>query len=238
MASDLTPSSPSEVCLGPQCVRPPMRGYRCCSAHQRQLRRGQELRPLRARRRLEDEVPECAFVGCVREVDGNFAHCKAHQNQIRRGEELRPLLIGVPKDGPCLFEGCDKSRSARGYCAGHYRQFMDGRTLAPLQKQVRGGGWVRNTQGYVTKAVHENGCQRRLFQHRVVMEEVLGRPLLPTETVHHKNGIRDDNRPENLELWTKAQPAGQRVEDKINWAVEFIELYANDPAFRHLIHHD
>jgi len=62
-------------------------------------------------------------------------------------------------------------------------------------------------------------------EHRLVMSEHLGRPLKEHENVHHKAGKRDDNRIENLELWTTAQPSGSRVEDKIKWAKRFLESY-------------
>ena len=59
------------------------------------------------------------------------------------------------------------------------------------------------------------------------MEREVGRPLLDCETVHHVNGVRDDNRLENLELWSSSHPAGQRVEDKVRWAREILALYAS-----------
>jgi hypothetical protein len=81
----------------------------------------------------------------------------------------------------------------------------------------RPGEWRHSREGYLYRVLDGE----KQLQHRFVMSQMLGRPLERFENVHHRNGVRDDNRPENLELWTKPQLAGQRAEDVVKWVTDF-----------------
>jgi hypothetical protein len=64
-------------------------------------------------------------------------------------------------------------------------------------------------------------------EHIFVMSGMIGRALLPGENVHHVNGVRDDNRPQNLELWVTSQCRGARAEDLVVWAREVLARYGD-----------
>jgi hypothetical protein len=89
-----------------------------------------------------------------------------------------------------------------------------------VKRNKNGDGGI-TVYGY--KRILKNGI--RDFEHRIIMEEYLGRKLFQHENIHHKNGDRLDNRIENLELWSSSQPPGQKIEDKIRWAKEILEQY-------------
>jgi hypothetical protein len=91
------------------------------------------------------------------------------------------------------------------------------------------GNKIKHKKGYVQVRVpdHPNAVSGYVFEHRLVMEDIIGRLLFSNENVHHKNGIKDDNRPENLELWVINQPSGQRASDLLEWANEIIKLYGD-----------
>jgi hypothetical protein len=163
--------------------------------------------------------------------------CPGHYFQESHGQDLMPLRRYKPKDGPCEVDHCSRPRASEGLCQTHYTRRLRGEEdwdrIIPVKAPAGSG----HTDKHGYRIITVNGRSRR--EHHVIAEELLGRSLVPTEEVHHRNGQRSDNRSNgpfalngdgklisgNLDLWSKAQPAGQEVGPKLDWAAEMIETY-------------
>jgi hypothetical protein len=125
----------------------------------------------------------------------------------------------------CAFEGCQNKHQANGLCSSRLWQLDQGKELTPLRgrhgrkhERCSYPGFVPAPEGHPN--AKRNGA---IFEHVLAMTETLGRPLAKGETVHHKNNIKWDNRPENLELWHVHQPCGASVADTVAWARWFLK---------------
>jgi hypothetical protein len=133
-----------------------------------------------------------------------LCRCDCGTERVMSAQYLKPSLGGIKSCG-CLNHLSRRGQDAPGYKRGYYKK----------------------QSGYICfRGENRNGEWREIPFHVAVMEKTIGRRLTPGETVHHKNGIRDDNRIENLELWGNKHPSGQRVEDMISFCIDYLTEYA------------
>lgn len=170
----------------------------------------------------------CIADGCEKEIVARGL-CPMHWKRWRKsgGKSLEPKRIAkYPPGAKCRhLDGCERPVKARGWCKMHWDRIRSkgdpgpsGRVYKGWSRKSKTNGRTTNALGYVI--LWQPDRKKYLFEHRVVMERIIGRPLTDGETVHHKNGIRDDNSPENLELWVTPPRKGQRAGDLVDWVVQ------------------
>jgi hypothetical protein len=170
------------------------------------------------------QTKPCSIPGCFRGA-ASSGMCNAHLARYKRwGDPVgkHAFRDSIPKS--CSVDGCNKPCASKGFCGTHYERMRKNGTLASKPKRPSGTGCLKS--GYCVIIRHIEGRKIRIRRCRLVMEEKIGRPLLPDETVHHKNGNKLDDRPDNLELWASRHPKGQRDIDLVRYACEILNQYA------------
>jgi HNH endonuclease len=141
--------------------------------------------------------------------------CGKHWDQWRKAAD--PAQFKMRKS--CQVLGCERPSIARHFCTMHYQRWKKHGDPGGTQSSVGNGYFDKNGYRYISAG------GKAILEHRYVMEQHLGRPLLPSENVHHRDGNKARNDVGNLELWIMHQPKGQRARDLLAWAREIIARY-------------
>jgi len=198
-----------------------------CPAHyMRLLRYGDPLKG-GIMRAPKNSLGHCKIEGCKKNAVG-LELCCTHYSKLKKYGD--PLAGRINDGGTCKVDKCLEPVKSFKLCCKHYARFKKNgiTTVEKWQQNGQTKAWHIDTRGYVVKYDPKNEHARGsgfVAQHREVMGIKIGRKLLKGENVHHLNGIRSDNRIENLELWAVNQPYGQRVKDLLAWADEINRIY-------------
>ena len=119
----------------------------------------------------------------------------------------------------CLCKKCNVDRWA---------ELLSGPKNTGEAHRLWKGGRHESKDGYVFIMVKDHPCADKsgyVLENRLIMEAMIGRYLTKEETVHHKNGIRNDNRPENLELYSGRHGKGQSILEMLEFCEQYIAEY-------------